>query len=135
MKALLVVGKIATYVAAGLTVAAAETNGQTQTWLLGAVFAVAMAMFGAGVYHVFTRLARGERVDREDQLASAVVAERVSVVEAKVEYLEGGKRVRFDLKLDKALLQEQIREEVKAQREAAEDVESRDYAQSHQPKE
>lgn len=81
-------------------------NGRT--WIMSALLAIAMGLAGWIGRWGFERLTRVE----DKQTATA---QSVGALETRVEVLEGGKRVRFDIRLDRELLEKSVRDEIDRQ--------------------
>ena len=105
--------KIAGGAAAVLAVEAAVTPDPIQFWILGAMLSILLLLIGVGIKWVYDRLTRAEdkivTVSERDIESTAVTRAQVSLIEGRVTVLEGGSRLRLDLKLD-AMLREQIQQ-------------------------
>jgi len=95
-----------------------QGNGWIRSALIGAI----MALCGIIATLLYQRLSAGETKVETLVQDTGAVERRVSnseealrVIDARVTVLEGGKRVQFDIKLDRALLQEQVQQEVRKQ--------------------
>jgi hypothetical protein len=95
-----------------LLAAAQETN-QISMWLLGVLATIVIAFLGAGAKSLLDRMSRTEDTQRIDEGAAALVAGRVSVVEADVKWLKDGRLV-VDVRLGMNI-QEQVAKEVAKQ--------------------